>query len=551
MYDENWRKYFREFYTYIIQEIKPETVWIEDDFRLHNHGTLHYGGCFCEHHMREFNKVLGTNYTREEFVDRLFRKNPDPKVKEAFFQVNRSYIVEAAQFVADVVKQANADTKIALMSSYHGNHSFEGRDWHGLHHALSNGGSMINRLTLPMGQENISTKTYFQRFNLSTFICRGYLPEECHVLPELENSSFSTFSKDAEMVRFQTESAIPVEIEGMTYDIYDFAGNGTIPSYGYGEALSEICEYLTAVTESGYSYRNLSGITFLLDEMNSKNRPIINSFYDMAIDDFEFGTTLQGLGISARCSTEKTFKNQVIVLGAGTIYSLTDAQLKDIFANNKVILEGKTATMLIDRGLGNLIGASSYTVDVIGKGTPSYEQIEAPELVDGIPGMRATSSSSQCGTYIKLAYSTTPCVRSRVYDYYQHEYGYGIVETNGHLLIPYVVRSLIYEMYHPMRGHIIRKYIEKQKMDFALTDYTGVYPYYSKGENQDVLILVNSTLQTLKQVRFKLTGRKLEKLSEVDRDGIIREKDFSYDSEGYIVINEPFNAIITKTFILN
>ena len=88
-------------------------------------------------------------------------------------------------------------------------------------------------------------------------------------------------------------------------------------------------------------------------------------------------------------------------------------------------------------------------------------------------------------------------------------------------------------------------------MDFALTDYTGVYPYYSKGENQDVLILVNSTLQTLKQVRFKLTGRKLEKLSEVDRDGIIREKDFSYDSEGYIVINEPFNAIITKTFILN
>lgn len=550
MYDENWRKYFREFYSYIIREIQPEVVWIEDDFRLHNHGALHYGGCFCEHHMREFNKVLGTNYSRDEFVDRLFRKNPDEKVKEAFFQVNRSYIVDAAYFVADVVKNANPDTKIALMSSSHANHCLEGRDWHGLHHALSNGGPMINRLTLPMGQEIISPKTYYQRFNLSTFICRGYLPDECHVLPELENASFSTFAKDAEMVRFQAESAIPVEIEGMTYDIYDFAGNGTIPSYGYGEALSEICDYLTAVADSGYKYSTLSGMTFLLDEMNAKNRPIKNSFYDMAIDDFEFGTTLQGLGISARCSTAKEFNNQLIVLGAGSTYSLTDDQLRNLFKNNKVIFEGKTATLLIDRGLGDLIGADSYKINIIGNGVPAFEQIEGDELVDGIPGMRATSSSTQCGTYIKLSYTESPIVKSRVYDYYQKEYGLGIVETKGHLFVPYVVRSLLFEMYHPMRGHIIRKYVANQNMDFVLTDYTGVYAYYSKGDKQDTLILVNSTLQTLKQVKFKLTGRKIEKLSEIDRDGVIREKDFSYDNNGYIVLEEPFDAIITKTFIV-
>jgi hypothetical protein len=74
---ENWKKYFLSYYQYIIQELEPEVVWVEDDFRLHNHGDLRFGGCFCDLHMKEYNKRLGTNYTRQEFTDRLFRKNPD------------------------------------------------------------------------------------------------------------------------------------------------------------------------------------------------------------------------------------------------------------------------------------------------------------------------------------------------------------------------------------------------------------------------------------------------------------------------------------------
>ena len=72
--DENWLAYFLDFYAYLIRETEPEVIWVEDDFRLHNHAPLEYGGCFCEHHMRAFNDKLGTNYTREEFTDYLFRK---------------------------------------------------------------------------------------------------------------------------------------------------------------------------------------------------------------------------------------------------------------------------------------------------------------------------------------------------------------------------------------------------------------------------------------------------------------------------------------------
>ena len=48
---ENWRAHFTEFLGYLIREIKPDFYWLEDDFRLHNHSPLEWGGCFCEKHI--------------------------------------------------------------------------------------------------------------------------------------------------------------------------------------------------------------------------------------------------------------------------------------------------------------------------------------------------------------------------------------------------------------------------------------------------------------------------------------------------------------------
>ena len=61
---ENWRAYYAEFYTYLLHELEPEVVWVEEDFRLHNHALLAYGGCFCDEHMRRYNEKLGENYSR-------------------------------------------------------------------------------------------------------------------------------------------------------------------------------------------------------------------------------------------------------------------------------------------------------------------------------------------------------------------------------------------------------------------------------------------------------------------------------------------------------
>lgn len=547
--DENWFAYYSKFYELLIREVEPEVIWVEDDFRLHNHGGLAYGGCFCEHHMKAFNDKLGTNYTREEFVDRLFRKNPDESVKHAFMEVNRECMAALAEKLGKLVHDIGLGTKVGLMSSMHQYHSMEYRDWNRIHEGLAQGGPMINRLHMPMYMEDKSMKQYYFLFNQNTFICRGYLPKECHVLPELENSSFSIYSKDDEIVRFQTEAAIPLEMEGMTYDIFDFVGNGVFEAYGYGQAIAGITDYLTAVWESGYSYHDLSGVTILLDEKNALNRPVRDRLLDMLPNEFGLGPFLQAHGISARCSKDKEFVDEVIVLAAGAVHNFTDEQLCKLFADNRVIMEGHAVDLLLDRGLGYLIGANgckSYNPDVY---NVSYEQIEGDTLVLGVPGCRATAFK-RTGNYMHISYEKQPEILSRVYDSFGRELGYGIVVANGHLIVPYVIAdSGQIDQMHPLRQTLICNYIDELHKDFVRADYSSIYAYYSKGE-KNVLILVNPTHSTRPTTRFKMTGSTPSRIYEITRDGGQEERMFFIDEEGFVVVEEPFAALMTKTFII-
>ena len=43
----------------------------------------------------------------------------------------------------------------------------------------------------------------------------------------------------------------------------------------------------------------------------------------------------------------------------------------------------------------------------------------------------------------------------------------------------------------------------------------------------------------------------MEHLYEIERDGVRREKTFSIDTDGFVVVEEVFKGQMTKTFILN
>ncbi len=550
-YCQNWRAYYKDFYSYIISEIDPEVVWVEDDFRLHNHPPLKYGGCFCALHMQKFNEKLGKNYTREQFVDKLFKKTCDEDVKRAWLDVNRECMRELAEFLGKTVKDLGLGTKVGLMSSMHQKHSMEGRDWQGVHNGLAQGGEMINRLHLPCYGE-MSGKEYYVLFNYHTVIARALLPKECTIYPELENGSFSTFSKEARFLRFQLESSIPLCVKGMTYDIFDFAGNGAIDGFGYGQKIREITPYLNGVLALAPDFSTLDGVILPADEKNVYNRKNIKSFDDFYPDEFMFGAYLSAYGVNCKPSTEKNLENKVVVLSNAAVRNFTEEQLRALFARNCVIVDGGAAETLIDEGLGELICAKSYTRMHTERDVHSFEQAEDGVIVNDRKGYRATTFF-RAGDFVNIEYeanAVTPL--SKVYDYRMQAVGYGYTAGERFLVVPYIIKDeILLEQFHDLRTTIVRNWLKTTGAELLFTNHAGVYAYRYKRENDSIVIVVNSTEENFQTVDLELCNIPVQKISRVDKkSGKVKKTAFTRSEKG-VKIKVPMKYLSTHTFIIS
>lgn len=546
---ERWKTYFLEFYGHIIRALEPDTVWVEDDFRLHNHGDLKFGGCFCPLHMQKYNQSLGAKYTREEFTDRLFRKKPEKRVKKAWLDVNRECMACLAADIGKAVAALGTGTKIGLMSSMHEMHALEGRDWHALHRGFACGGEMIDRLHLPCYHE-VSGKTYYLNFNRLPFHCRALLPKNTIVYPELENGSFNTFTKEARFLQFQLESAIPLCIEGMTYDIYDFVGNGIADNFRYGEAVRAITPYLNGVLRLRLDYGELDGVTLPLDEKTvyKRNAPI-KELSDLTPDESHFNAYLTSLGVNCKVSTKKRFHGKIVAIGCGNAYNFTAAQLVALFADNFVVLEGGAARILIDRGLGYLFGATGYRTYVGEHDVHSYEQVKDGIEIYGKRGYRATAFG-KAGDYVKVEYADESGALSFVYDYLGNKLGVGAMRGKNFFVIPYVIDHVCFEQYHDLRTTLLKEFLQASSEELVYTNHAGVYVYLYRQRNRKTLIVVNSTEEDFAATDLQMQNIDFSEVWTIDRiDGKKRRAEYARDGER-VTIACPNAHLTTQTFVL-
>ena len=84
-----------------------------------------------------------------------------------------------------------------------------------------------------------------------SMLTRAMLPSETEVYPALEHFPFSLFSKSRRFTRFQLLSALPLDLAGITLDLYDLNGNGVVWEDGYQQMLHRTKPYLNALTRSG------------------------------------------------------------------------------------------------------------------------------------------------------------------------------------------------------------------------------------------------------------------------------------------------------------
>ncbi len=543
---ENWREYFEDIYTYFLQSIEPEVVWIEDDFRLHNHDeNMQYGGCFCEKHIAALNGMSGTEYTRDELRQKIFA--PEPlRERQTWLELNRKIMRELSEFIGGIVRKASPKTKVGFMSSRPDMHCTEGRDWKGICNAFAPSGKSIHRIHLPCYRER-PTQEYYYDFNTVSIGVRSFLPDDAEIYPEIEYSSFSSFFKSGRFMRFQVESAIPLCLSGMTYDIFDFTGNGAIEAFGLGEQVKEIMPYVQAVSELHIPFADRVGVIVPIDENTCRNRRTDGSWQDLVPNDFSPAGYLNVLGVTCRMDTAKRYHCQTVVLFGETVNNFADDELVALFADNFVVLDGGAVLELLRRGLGNLACISDAEVLPADKGLHTYEQ--AREEIAGIRGYRAPTQV-WLGDYVKISYTRKNQILSDLYNYERKRVGVGMTKTEKNLIIPFIYKDFLQQAdaFNLMRREILLAAIKDAVGQSVITERTGLCPFLYSGE-KNVLILVNTMLQDLESVSF-LCSIPFSHLTSVERDGAL--KDILFERDGTrITVNRKLPYLSTWTLLLS
>ena len=517
--DEDWREYIADYYAYLVREIHPKIIWVEDDLRLGNHdlkqcGNDWSGGCFCERHMQLYSNALGRTVYREEFIQGLTQNLENGKYRKIYYEINRRTFREIAEIIGKACHREDSQTQVGLMSAGASAHMIEGRDWHGMLYGLSGKTKPVNRMSLPMYRQ-LAAQDYGWVFNGHSMSTRALLPEDTELYPELENAKFSPFSKSRNMTRFQVEASLAMCPLGITLDKDCFCGNGLVSAYGYGEVLKKIKPYLNAFVESNIHYSSLDGVVVPISEDTLLRLGCVDSMAALADVEYYWGCHLSSIGVACTYRKKEAFKNKIIGVAGSYLQGLTDKEIENLFENNFLLLDGDSVKILFERGLNYLIHATSYRVLNWRKGECSFEQAASGKRYLNIDGARV-STTVVCPQYLQIEYDKQPTVYTEMYGFWEEYIGSALVAFDNCFILPYMISesapyATVPNKFHgllsTMRTQVLQEaLLDAKRLDtpVILHDMPYVSTYYYKEKDYDYLFLVNfSDDEYRKEIRIK------------------------------------------------
>lgn len=523
-----WQRYIGQIYARYAA-LEPSILWVEDDFRLHNHEPLHWGGCFCEEHMRRYSARAGKPLTREEFIAGVLRPGPPHPYRKIWLDVSRETMLEAAGAIADAVRAVSARPKVGLMSSAPHVHAAEGRDWPALLHTLAAGRPPVDRVHLPGYQEQ-SPAQYLHGFNMVSMLTRAMLPPETEVYPELENFPFGLFSKSRRFTRFQLLSALPLDLAGITLDLYDLNGNGIVWEEEYQATLRETKPYLNALAASGVFKGERRGVRVLYSQNSSYTLHTVSgaSMEELYPQEGFFAALLPAFGVPyAYCDTVG-LTGEIVTASGQVLRSWGEAELERLFQNNFVILNADALWTLCDMGLGRLAGVESARWLRQNSGAYAYEQVTNGRRYCGRENARASAVIS-CADALDVTYlpGEEVCEYTALFDSFRRRAACGQAVVGGRVLIypfgnfgsPTAMPPMLL---NAMRAAVLHDVLRAARAPFPLVpDAPYLEPYCFERDGALSVYLVNGSADSVPAVRLAMPQTHAGMRAEVwrsDRD---------------------------------
>ncbi len=545
---KEWEKYFLEYTAFLVSELEPDYFWIEDDFRYHNHAPLEWGGCFCELHIAEFNRRLGTSYTREEFVALAFEKGAPTPERHVWLDTERDSLIALAKKIGETVNSASNKTKVALMSSMSDAHCMEGRDWGALLSAMSMGKGKTNRIHLPFYCET-SGKDYVYAFNKNSMAVRYFSGDDTEIWPEAENGNFTFYRKSPRAFRFHLEASMPLCLSGMTYSLYGFVGNGAVEA-GYANEAKRLAPYFSAVKGLDIKFSSLQGVTVPIFETACYHNKSDGTLESIAPKSLETGAYLASLGMAYHYTSNKDIKGQTVALFGDVATNFTDGELEALFKNNFIILDGTCVGIIAERGLLSLISANSLNEVCVESESYAYETLTDDTRPYGIEYYRSSLRGVGNNRLCSVKYDPDVKILTQICDNEDNASANGFALKEGFLVMPYYLTgNSASPMYCGMRRGVIKDTVLAKSSVALISKEEGIFPYLYKGDDKSYIMLTNANLDDFENITLQLKGISFKKISFVDYDGKIKELDFTFN-ENTLVIDKSLPHYSNVTLVL-
>ncbi|MFJ5289271.1 hypothetical protein [Streptomyces sp. NPDC088348] len=357
------------------------TLWLEDDFRYHNHAPLPWGGGFEPLMLERLASLAGGPVTREQVVAAVTAPGPAHPWRAQLQQVWRTAQLEVAAMVAQAVeKHSGGRSRLGLMSSGPDAHSVEGRDWTALFDALAIDGEAVHRPHFAPYSDApgraLSSSVWLLELQ------RALRPPFVRSEPEIENWPHTSWSKSdtqtwSEMVTAQLSGADALflnlhpmhsgharrhpRIAGLlrrsrpALDLVAERAAGELGTCGVQLPVRPQASALTRTRQSGH-----------LDDLE----PDTNSAADFLLR--------YGVPVTAQDSP-------VRVLFGRQAWAFDDAEVRHLLAGG-LLLDGTAAHVLSERGFSDLLGVTAD--ETVGREEPAapgpyaYEHLSPAGLCD-------------------------------------------------------------------------------------------------------------------------------------------------------------------------
>lgn len=373
-----WQEYITALFQRFAVEINPSAIWIEDDWRLHNHDrkALGWGGCFCEAHLARFSSLVGESVSREHLLEAALRPGTPHPWRNVWMELNRATLEEPLIRVCSTLHSISM--RIGIMTSDPDQHSIEGRSWSRLAE-ITGGESFLLRPHLA---------PYTQTFALATppAVTRHTIANVTgarEIYPELENSPrCGLYSKSGRFTRWQTVQAALYGSRGITINHFDMLGNGTALDPEFGPALKAAKPLLDALAKLNMDDREAEGVSVLFDPEIARHFEFcspVQSWGNLDPQSSMWSQVFSILGISHRFETNPSRPGQIYAVSGQTLRGYSDEQIAALLKSS-VLLDALSVDILIERGYGRNIGVEGACWTSLQASAYSYESIHEDDV---------------------------------------------------------------------------------------------------------------------------------------------------------------------------